>query len=124
MSSSVCPTSLRLFECSFLTHSFRLILLNKLLEDGNTLYRKNRFEEAAHRYQYAIKRCPADDKETFEQLKVHLYLNLSRCKRKQSLYSEAVDLASEVLRFRPNSLEAMHARARAYRLEPVALLYV
>ena len=90
-------------------------MLNKLLEDGNTLYRKNRFEEAAHRYQYAIKRCPTEDKETFEQLKVHLYLNLSRCKRKQSLYAEAVELASEVLRFRPNSLEAMHARARAYR---------
>ena len=96
--------------------------MNKLLEDGNTLYRKNRFEEAAHRYQYAIERCPAeekgsnDGKETFEQLKVHLFLNLSRCKRKQSLYAEAVELASEVLRFRPNSLEAMHARARAYRL--------
>ena len=106
----------------FLHSLLRLILLNKLLEDGNTLYRKNRFEEAAHRYQYAIKRCPVDDKETFEQLKVHLYLNLSRCKRKQSLYAEAVELASAVLRFRPNSLEAMHARARAYRLALVALL--
>ena len=35
---------------------FRLILLNKLLEDGNTLYRKNRFDEAAHRYGYAVRR--------------------------------------------------------------------
>ena len=34
----------------------RLILLNKLLEDGNTLYRKNRFDEAAHRYGYAVRR--------------------------------------------------------------------
>ena len=106
-------------NCNF---GFRLILLNKLLEDGNTLYRKNRFEDAAHRYQYAIKRIPAEDqgskdgKEMFEQLKVHLFLNLSRCKRKQGLYAEAVQLASVVLSFRPNSLEAMHARARAYRL--------
>ena len=33
-------------------------MLNKLLEDGNTLYRKNRFEEAAHRYGYAVRRIP------------------------------------------------------------------
>ena len=37
-----------------------MILLNKLLEDGNTLYRKNRFEEAAHRYGYAVRRIPAN----------------------------------------------------------------
>ena len=37
----------------------RLILLNKLLEDGNTLFKRNRFEEAAHRYSYALKRIPA-----------------------------------------------------------------
>ena len=42
----------------FCTCFFRLILLNKLLEDGNTLYRKNRFDEAAHRYGYAVRRIP------------------------------------------------------------------
>lgn len=31
---------------------YRLVLLNKLLEDGNVLYRKSRLEEAAHRYDY------------------------------------------------------------------------
>ena len=31
-----------------------------MLEDGNTLYRKNRFEEAAHRYGYAVRRIPID----------------------------------------------------------------
>ena len=36
-----------------------MILLNKLLEDGNTLFKRNRFEEAAHRYSYALKRIPA-----------------------------------------------------------------
>ena len=39
----------------------RLILLNKLLEDGNTLYRKNRFDEAAHRYGYAVRRIPINN---------------------------------------------------------------
>jgi len=36
-----------------------LILLNKLLEDGNTLYKRSKFEEAAHRYTYALRRIPA-----------------------------------------------------------------
>ena len=35
-------------------------MLNKLLEDGNTLYRKNRFDEAAHRYGYAVRRIPVN----------------------------------------------------------------
>ena len=38
-----------------------MILLNKLLEDGNTLYRKNRFDEAAHRYGYAVRRIPVNN---------------------------------------------------------------
>lgn len=77
----------------------RLILLNKLLEDGNMLYRKNRPSEAAHRYQYALKKIntlisdeglttsgaqpvPHEHISAFVQLKTHLLLNLSRCKRK------------------------------------------
>ena len=76
--------------------TFRLILLNKLLEDGNILYRKNRLQEASHRYQYALKKIPAsvegDDGDninsnqiTFQQLKFNFLLNLSRCKRKMNV---------------------------------------
>lgn len=81
------------------TLTSRLILLNKLLEDGNMLYRKNRPSEAAHRYQYALKKIntlisdeglsaagvqpvPHEHISAFVQLKTHLLLNLSRCKRK------------------------------------------
>lgn len=64
----------------------RLILLNKLLEDGNVLYRKSRLREAAHRYQYALKKFPADDQgehnHAFHQLQINFLLNYSRCKRK------------------------------------------
>jgi len=103
--------------------SLRLILLNKLLEDGNTLYRRGRHEEAAHRYSYAVRRLPSADmkpgdnqqSQLFEQLRVHLLLNLSRCKRKMGANNEAVGLASEVLSFRPGCLDALHARARALR---------
>ncbi len=108
----------------------RLTLLNKLLEDGNTLYRRGRHEEAAHRYAYAIRRLPArgggcgggggekedkDHGQVFDQLRVHLLLNLSRCRRKQGQPAEAAARAAEVLAFRPDCLEALHARARAYR---------
>ena len=53
--------------------------------------------------------------ETFEQLKVHLLLNLSRCCRKRGQYLEAVSHATTVLKSRPDCLEALHARARAHR---------
>ena len=76
------------------------LLLNKLMEDGNILYRKNRIKDAAHRYQYALKKFPlqqpggggggdvyggggsGDEAKTFRELKLNLMLNLSRCKRK------------------------------------------
>ena len=100
---------------------FRLILLNKLLNDGNTLYRREKYQDAAHRYLYAVRRVPEiytgmeDSKETFEQLKIHLYLNLSRSCRKQGLLSEAVNHATSVLKLKSDCLEALHARARAHR---------
>ena len=88
----------------------RLILLNKLLEDGNTLYRRNRFEDAAHRYQYAVKRLPPiqpqlqqqqqltqQEDQLFEQLRIHLLLNLSRCKRKMGDLESAAETAGQVL---------------------------
>lgn len=64
-----------------------VVLLNKLLEDGNVLYRKNRFQDAAHRYQYALRKISGleqllDRNAVFAQLRTNLLLNLSRCKRK------------------------------------------
>ena len=92
-----------------------------MLDDGNTLYRREKYDDASHRYQYAVRRVPEtftgmeDTQETFEQLKIHLLLNLSRCRRKQGLYQEAVSKAAEVLILKPDSLDALHARARAHR---------
>jgi tetratricopeptide (TPR) repeat protein len=71
-----------------------------LLEDGNILYRKNRLQEASHRYQYALKKIPTSmendsfgdgesyntaNSVTFQQLKFNFLLNLSRCKRKMNV---------------------------------------
>ena len=93
---------------------FSLILLNKLLEDGNTLFRNCRYDAATYRYEYALKRIPrlkpvdshddndvasvvpktnkharqnnAEKDDVFYQLKIHLLLNLSRTKRKQTVF--------------------------------------
>ncbi|XP_050563444.1 protein TANC2 isoform X4 [Spodoptera frugiperda] len=109
---------------------FMLILLNKLLEDGNMLYRKNRPSEAAHRYQYALKKInplisdeglttpttqpvPHEHVSAFVQLKTNLLLNLSRCKRKLNEPSEALDLAARASGLRPNAFECAYAMARA-----------
>ena len=91
--------------------NYRLLLLNKLLEDGNTLFRNGRYDAASYRYEYALKRMPRlktldvsqdsnnkvvqsknsirqknmEREDVFTQLKVHLLLNLSRTKRKQGV---------------------------------------
>jgi tetratricopeptide (TPR) repeat protein len=95
--------------------------LNKLLEDGNTLYKRGKLPEAALRYSYAVKRLPTttsapggQHQKVFDQLRVHLLLNLARCKRKMKAYAEAVDLATEVIAAHPHQFEAYHARAKAH----------
>ncbi|XP_024892262.1 protein TANC2 isoform X3 [Temnothorax curvispinosus] len=105
-----------------------IILLNKLLEDGNVLYRKNRLKEASHRYAYALRKFPVSPEEdcqgqeqshmmlqlqTFTQLHLNFLLNLSRCKRKMNECTEAIELADEALSIRPVSYEAFYARAKA-----------
>jgi len=96
-----------------------ILLLNKLMEDGNILYKKNRIKDAAHRYQYALKKFPqegfGEDVRTFKELKVNLLLNLSRCRRKINDTESACDLASKALDLKPKSYEAYYARARARR---------
>ena len=37
---------------------YRLVLMGKLLDDGNTLYKKQRLRESAQRFQYALKKFP------------------------------------------------------------------
>lgn len=75
------------------------------------LYRKNRPSEAAHRYQYALKKInplisdeglttpitqpvPHEHVSAFVQLKTNLLLNLSRCKRKLNVSSLSHPLSS------------------------------
>jgi len=96
--------------------------MGKLLDDGNTLYKKQRVRESAQRFQYALKKFPpaeqyggADYETTYRQLQVHLTLNLARCKRKLGELSESVKIATDVLLLKPDSYEALYVRAKAKR---------
>ena len=86
------------------------------MEDGNTFVNKQQYNEAVHRYTYALKRIPSEktDKheKVFTHIKAHLLLKLSRCKRKQRAFQEAIQLASEVINMNIFSFEAYHARSK------------
>jgi len=96
-----------------------LIILNQLLEDGNTFYRKNLFKEASLKYKTAIKRLPTevdqDWQQAFSQLRIHFLLNLSRCERRQGHLDEAVHLASTAIGSNLKCVDALVARAKAYK---------
>ena len=98
---------------------FSLIILNQLLEEGNSLYRKNLFRETAIKYKAAIKRLPREVDQEWQQhffhLKTNLLLNLSRCERRQGNLNEAVHLASIVIGSNPKCVDALIARAKAYK---------
>ncbi|XP_011357287.1 protein TANC1 isoform X3 [Pteropus vampyrus] len=96
-----------------------IILLQKLMEEGNMMYKKGKMKEAAQRYQYALRKFPregfGEDIRPFNELRVSLYLNLSRCRRKTNDFGMAEEFASKALELKPKSYEAFYARARAKR---------
>lgn len=99
------------------------LLLAKLLDDGSALYRKGRVKDAAARYQYALKHCPAeeaavaadrlslsssgascaaaasptDGNEGFAAVRHCAMVSLSKCCRKLGDMTVAVDLATAAL---------------------------
>uniref|UniRef100_A0A3P8WG48 Tetratricopeptide repeat, ankyrin repeat and coiled-coil containing 1a n=1 Tax=Cynoglossus semilaevis TaxID=244447 RepID=A0A3P8WG48_CYNSE len=96
-----------------------LILLQKLMEEGNMLYKKGRMKEAGQRYQYALRKVPREGQggelKGLKDLRVSLYLNLSRCRRKTNDFGIAEEFATKALELKPRSYEAFYARARAKR---------
>ncbi|XP_072417958.1 protein TANC2-like isoform X1 [Chiloscyllium punctatum] len=96
-----------------------IILLSKLMEEGDMFYKKGKVKEAAQRYQYALKKFPregfGEDLKTFRELKVSLLLNLSRCRRKMNDFGMAEEFATKALELKPKAYEAYYARARAKR---------
>ena len=101
----------------------QLILLNKLLEDGNTFYRQHKLLEASHRYKYALKRLSSilnsdwsiQDHTWPMEMEISLLLNLSRTERRLGRHQSARSLASRVLEKQPNNVQALCTRAKAAR---------
>ncbi|KTG38599.1 hypothetical protein cypCar_00031505 [Cyprinus carpio] len=80
---------------------------------------RGKMKEAAQRYQYALRKFPregfGDELKAFKELRVSLYLNLSRCRRKTNDFGLAEEFATKALELKPKSYEAYYARARAKR---------
>ncbi|XP_057716881.1 protein TANC2 [Corythoichthys intestinalis] len=92
-----------------------MVLISKLVQEGDKLYKQGKVRDAAHSYQSALQKFPTDDPKTFKQLRVCVLLNLSRCRRKMNDFSLAEEFASRALELKPKSYEAFYARARAKR---------
>ncbi|XP_040917669.1 protein TANC2 [Toxotes jaculatrix] len=92
-----------------------MVLLSKLIQEGDKLYKQGKVREAAHSYQSALQKFPGDELKTFRQLRVCVLLNLSRCRRKMNDFSLAEEFATKALELKVKSYEAFYARARAKR---------
>ncbi|XP_037111460.1 protein TANC2 isoform X1 [Syngnathus acus] len=92
-----------------------MVLISKLVQEGDKLYKQGNVREAAHSYQSALQKFPADELKTFKQLRVCVLLNLSRCRRKMNDFALAEEFATKALELKAKSYEAFYARARAKR---------
>uniref|UniRef100_A0A8P4GQR8 Tetratricopeptide repeat, ankyrin repeat and coiled-coil containing 2a n=1 Tax=Dicentrarchus labrax TaxID=13489 RepID=A0A8P4GQR8_DICLA len=92
-----------------------MVLLSKLMQEGDRLYKQGKVREAAHSYQSALQKFPGDELKTFRQLRVCVLLNLSRCHRKMNDFVLAEEFATKALELKAKSYEAFYARARAKR---------
>ncbi|XP_029293141.1 protein TANC2 isoform X2 [Cottoperca gobio] len=92
-----------------------MVLLSKLIREGDRLYKQGSVREAAHSYQSALQKFPGDELKTFRQLRVCVLLNLSRCHRKMNDFGLAEEFATKALELKAKSYEAFYARARAKR---------
>ncbi|KAK7939325.1 hypothetical protein WMY93_002651 [Mugilogobius chulae] len=92
-----------------------MVLLSKLIQEGDRLYKQGKVHEAAESYQSALQKFPSDEPKTFRQLRVSVLLNLSRCRRKMNDFGVAEEFATRALELKPKSYEAFYARARAKR---------
>ncbi|XP_031732098.1 protein TANC2 isoform X3 [Anarrhichthys ocellatus] len=92
-----------------------MVLLSKLIQEGDRLYKQGKVREAAHSYQSALQKFPGDELKSSRQLRVCVLLNLSRCHRKMNDFGLAEDFATRALELKAKSYEAFYARARAKR---------
>ena len=101
-----------------------MILLNKMLDQGNTLFRSNILDEASAVYKEALERInQLCDDQIFALRHLHLclLLNLSRSQRKTGDIDKAINVATEAVNINPESTEALVTRAKAFKMGNMTL---
>ncbi|MFS7989033.1 putative peptidylprolyl isomerase [Helianthus anomalus] len=88
-------------------------------EEGNTLFKKQKYERASKRYEKALSfieydsAFSDDEKQRSKLLKVSCNLNNAACKLKLSDYKQAVKLCTKVLDADNKNVKALYRRAQA-----------
>lgn len=101
-----------------------MILLNKMLDQGNNLFRRNILDEASAVYKEALERInQLCDDQIFALRHLHLclLLNLSRSQRKTGDIDKAINVATEAVNINPESTEALVTRAKAFKMGNMTL---
>ena len=96
-----------------------MILLNKMLDQGNTFFRNNLLHEASNIYKEALERLNqlnGDQISALKHLHLCLLLNLSRSQRKTGDIVRAITVATEAVDMNPVSTEALVTRAKAFKI--------
>ena len=96
-----------------------MILLNKMLDQGNTFFRNNLLYEASNIYKEALERLNQlndDQINALKHLHLCLLLNLSRSQRKTGDIVRAITVATEAVDMNPVSTEALVTRAKAFKI--------
>ena len=99
-------------------------MLNKMLDQGNTLFRSNILDEASAVYKEALERInQLCDDQIFALRHLHLclLLNLSRSQRKTGDIDKAINVATKAVNINPESTEAFVTRAKAFKMGHMTL---
>ncbi|GIY02847.1 protein TANC2 [Caerostris extrusa] len=94
-----------------------LLLLNKLLGDACSLYKKGSLRDSYTRFVYALKKFPAENvvglDRRFHCIKYQLLIGLSRCRRRMNEPKLAIEAAEQAITMKPTAYEGYLARAKA-----------
>jgi len=76
-------------------------------KEGNTFYKRKKYERAKLLYHEGLKLCPFD---------VKVLTNLSQCHWKQKQYEDTIEFASRAIFLNKTCVKALSRRAAAYRM--------
>ncbi|CAL8113048.1 unnamed protein product [Orchesella dallaii] len=97
-----------------------ICLLNKLLEDGVFLLHKGQYREAAHRFQYSLRKVPShqyhdESQVDIEEIWKNLTLNLIRCKIHMNESGDAMTMINELAEKYSECSEVFFEKAQVHK---------